>query len=236
MMKKTLTLLIVMTTVACASAQITIIPKIGITLSKVVVGDDDEQDAMKSKPGVSLGAAFNVEVNEMLSVQPEVQFVQKGFRLDESFSASGYSEKIEGKVSINYLEIPVLLKTSFGNENFKFFLNGGPSLGIGLGGNGSVTITVTEAGVTDSGTLKGKVKFGPEPDDNEDEDIYFDNRLDFGVQFGGGMLIGNKIMIDFRYGVGLSNLYKKEEGMSNADAKSKNRVLQFTVGMPLPMK
>jgi hypothetical protein len=232
MTKKILTLLIVMTTIACASAQITIIPKAGVTISKVATNDDER---MKSSLGFSIGAALNIEVSEILSLQPELQFIQKGFGLTYSETYTGYSEKFDGKVSITYIEAPLLIKTTFG-QNVNFYINAGPSLGFGIGGKYKLKHSKSGTAVNESFTFDGRVKFGTEPDNSDGEDIYFDNRLDFGVQLGGGILIGKKIMVDLRYGLGLSNLYKKEEGMSSADAKSKNRVLQFTVGMPLPTK
>jgi hypothetical protein len=230
-MKKILTLLVFSITAISASAQMTIIPKAGLSLSKIASEEDDE---MKSKIGLILGLGLNFQVNDMFSVQPELQFVQKGFRIDYSYSFGGYTEEVKSDIAINYLEIPILVKTTFGSDNFKFFLNAGPSIGFGLGGKAKTEFSFSD-GVDDfSGSSNGKVKFGDEPDSNE-EDIYFDNRMDFGVQLGGGFLIAKKVMVDIRYGLGLSNLMKKEDGMTAEEAKSKNRVIQFTVGVPFPM-
>jgi hypothetical protein len=231
-MKKILTLVVVMTSVLCASAQMTIVPKFGLSLSKIASEEDED---MKSKLGMIIGVGLNYQVNDMFSVQPELQFVQKGFRIDESSSFDGYTEKIEGKISINYLEIPVLVRTSFGSDNFKFFVNAGPSLGIGLGGKTQFDYSFSDGIDNFSTSGSGKVKFGDEPDDNED-DTYFDNRIDFGLQLGGGFMIAKKVAIDIRYGLGLTNLVKKQDGMTAEEAKSKNRVIQFTVGVPFPIQ
>jgi hypothetical protein len=232
-MKKILTLLVFSITAISASAQVTIFPKLGGTISTVTMEDDG---GMKSKLGLVLGVGLNFPVNAMFSVQPELQFVQKGFRADKSYTSDSFTLKTEGSYALNYLEIPVLVKAGFGSDNFKFFLNAGPSIGIGLGGKADVDFEFLD-GVHDFSTSgTSNVKFGEAPDNYEGDDIYFDNRMDFGVQFGGGFLIMKKVMVDIRYGLGLSNLMKKEDGMTAEEAKSKNRVIQFTVGVPFPMK
>jgi hypothetical protein len=223
-MKKILTLLVVSVTAISVCAQMTIIPKAGASLSNIAFEDDGGET--KSKLGLILGVGLNFQVSELLSVQPELQFVQKGFRVDESFSFDGMTEKYEASISMNYIEIPVLVKTTFGSDNFKFFLNAGPSIGIGLGGKSKIDYSYSDGVSNFSGSSTGKVKFGDEPDSNE-EDLYFDNRMDLGLQLGGGFLIAKKVMVDIRYGLGLSNLVE--------DEGSKNRVIQFTVGVPFPM-
>lgn len=184
----------------------TLIPKAGVTLSKF--GGSDVEDA-KFNLGFTLGLGFNLPVgNGPISVQPELNFAQKGTKGDEDGSTA--------KLKLNYLEVPVLVKATFG-EATKFYVNAGPSIGLGLGGK----IKVSE------GSFSGEadVKFG----DGDDEEVfYIEKKTDFGLQLGGGVIIAEKIMIDLRYGLGLSSLYE--------DGKVKNNVLQFTVGVPLNLK
>ena len=183
----------------------TIIPKAGLALSKWA---SDDVDDVKSKAGITLGLGFNFPVGAgPMSIQPELNFIQKGFKADEGDGRA--------KMTVNYLEVPILIKASFG-EGIKCYLNAGPSLGIGLGGklkvqDGSIKETVD-------------VKFG----DPEDIDTwYIEKRVDFGLQMGAGLLIQDKVMIDFRYGLGLTSMYD--------DAKIKNNTIQIAIGIPLSL-
>ena len=83
--------------------------------------------------------------------------------------------------TLNYLELPLLIKANFG-ETAKFFVMGGPSIGYLLSGRS----------VDDNG--------------NED-DIDFDewNRLELGAHLGAGIGVG-PLVIDVRYLLGISNL------------------------------
>ncbi|HEY9046616.1 MAG TPA: outer membrane beta-barrel protein [Ohtaekwangia sp.] len=94
----------------------------------------------------------------------------------------------------------------------------GPSVAYGLGGKYKY-----EEG---SQKIETKVKFGNGNSSNDD--LYLGNKIDFGVQFGGGVLIAGKVMVDVRYGLGLTNI---TDG-SNA----KNGGFQFTVGVPISLK
>jgi opacity protein-like surface antigen len=229
-MKKVL-LVSAMALVAGFSYAQTITPKVGISLSTVSDGDESNVDT-KSKIGFTLGAAFNFPITESFSIQPELSYVQKGTKSKESYTDGPNPTDIyesENKITINYLEIPVLAKYSFG-EGTKFFLNAGPSLGFGLGGKTKREITQSYGGQSASGEIEGDVKFGDLDEDAEEGDVYLDNRIDFGVQLGAGVLIANKIQIDVRYGLGLSALYDDAE-----DGAYKNRVIQFTVGIPFSL-
>lgn len=185
--------------IACCAFSQTIIPKAGVTLSKF--GGSDIEDA-KFNLGFTLGVGFNFPIGEgAFSLQPELNFIQKGAKYEEG----DYSEKLK----LNYLEIPILAKATFG-EVTKFYVNVGPSLGYGL--NGKVKVK--------EGSLEEDfdVNFGDEVDEIE-------KRMDVGLQLGAGVIIAEKIMIDLRYGLGLTSL--------NEESKVKNNVLQFTVGVPL---
>jgi len=184
----------------------TLIPKAGATFSKLGGSDVEDQ---KFNVGFTLGLGFNLPVGAgPLSIQPELNFIQKG-------SKSEFGD-ITSKLKLSYIEVPVLVKATFGTAT-KFYFNAGPSLGIGMGGKFKQT--------QGSNSAEADVKFG---DGDDDEVMYVEKKTDFGLQFGGGVLIADKIMIDIRYGLGLSTL--------ESDVTIKNNSLQFTVGVPLNLK
>lgn len=232
----------------------TFTPKAGLTLSNVTTDDISffgiDLD-FKSKVGFSIGAAYAFEIDENFSIQPELSFIQKGFTMELNFVEEDFDEtiksNIEAKISTYYIELPVLAKYTFGTGSTKFFINAGPSIGLGIGGKyktkASVTATDSQGNVTrESESADGKVKFGGSNEENEDsDDLYINNSLDFGIQIGGGMVIADKIQVDLRYGVGLTNLFDEQEsdpdaGLSLTSNDSKNRVWQLTVGIPLRFK
>lgn len=216
---------------ASAHAQL-LIPKAGFSLSKVEV---EVSQGMKSKIGFTLGLAYNHQISDVLSIQPELNFIQKGFRQDYHESDDGLTIDANGKFNINFIELPILAKASFGEGNVKFFLNAGPSVAFGLGGKFKTEYTVSFLGDSDSDSVEGKIKFG-DSDDSEDEVVYLDNRLEIGIQVGGGVMINEKVMIDLRYGHGLSSLTDDDSDIYEGPSKMKTRVFQLTVGYPIRIK
>lgn len=213
--------------VTSAYSQITFIPKAGATLATVAYSDNmkDYWDAdFSSKVGFIVGVAAEIPLgsNEMFALQPELLWHQKGFRYEYEDTEAAYSE--DYNYTLNYIEVPVLVKAKFGN----FYASAGPSIGVGVVGyyNGSYTYL----GETVDGD-KGTVKFGNEPANYTGDDEYVDNALDFGVQVGAGVRV-SILEIDLRYGFGLTNLYDKPDGFSGS-VRSQNRSLQLTVGVPL---
>ncbi len=155
------------------------------------------------------GAGFNfpVDADGFLSIQPELLYIQKG--------VGAKSGNTTADVHINYLELPVLVKISFGSETIKGYVNAGPSIGYALSGK------------TKIGSTTSKITF----DDT-------DNRTDFGLQFGGGVGFQagpGSILLDLRYGYGLTNTSKTPSGGNSSDYKSQNRVVAVSVGYAIPL-
>lgn len=97
---------------------IEIIPKAGINISTQSIKGGNE----KAKVGFQGGGGVNFLTSVSgFSIQPELNFVSKG----TSLKVSSRKEKL----NLNYLELPILAKYSFGSA----YLNAGPSLGLPLG-------------------------------------------------------------------------------------------------------
>ena len=212
---------------ASTYAQIKFMPKIGGSLSKVSFSEDffGPDVDIKPKIGIIVGVAAEIPlIGETLALQPELLFHQKGFKFDDPGDGE-YTE--EGSATLNYLELPVLAKIKFG----KFYAIAGPSFSYGIGGKYKSTLHDLTQGTTDESS--SNIKFKERPDNYQGDDVFLDNAFDMGVQLGVGMKI-SVIVIDLRYGMGLTNLYDKPDG-SPYDYKSKNGSVQLTVGIPLPM-
>jgi hypothetical protein len=237
LMQKILMSLFVLGAVVAGHAQ-TIIPKAGLTISSTnaSVTDAGLDTKLSSAAGFTVGVGYNYPLGTvgkgLFSVQPELAFIQKGFKAKSTgefyMGEAIFEMEADQHYKINYLEVPLLSKIEFGSPSARFFFLAGPSIGYGLGGKLSGTMTLDDGYEVFEGDIDADIKFGEEPDDEEIEDVYFNNRVDFGLQLGAGVTLANRIAVEVRYGLGLSNL--------SDESDSANRVVQFTVGVPLKLK
>jgi hypothetical protein len=223
-MKKIFILAALTAMTSAAFAQVSVIPKAGITIANASLADDNFlEDGKSSLMGFTAGLGFNFPVTEdnFFSIQPEFLYSQKGFS-----SAANGIVNYNGDYRLNYIEVPLLAKINFGGEAVKLYVNAGPSVGYLLGGR-----------VKGSGNLLGIAGTSiNEPLEFTDSPNPFSfnqldaNRVDIGLNFGGGLgysLGGPVIFADVRYNMGLTDY--------NRDSKSKNQVFAITAGLQIPL-
>jgi hypothetical protein len=144
------------------------------------------------------GGFVTWRVTSWLEFQPEVLYSMKGAKSDEF--------GIDSKVLLDYLEVPLLARKTFGAPGAtRFYLAGGPSIGVLLRAR-----TRTDFG---SSTEEVDVK------DNAET-------LDFGVVVAGGVEFGS-IVVDGRYTHGFSDIDKD----TSDDIKITNRAISLTAGI-----
>ena len=198
MKKPFLFLALLLTLGFTAQAQVSLIPKAGISLSNI--NFDQDLAGQKSKLGyvAGLGVNFPLTADRFFSIQPELLYIQQGTRATA------------GDFDLNYVQVPLLLKISFGEENLPIYVNAGPSFGYLLN-----TPMASFSNLTFNNPKK----------------------LDIGLQFGGGVGFGlgpGSLLLDARYGFGLTDL-RNESGAADSFNKSKNNVFQFTLGYAIPL-
>ena len=144
-----------------------LIPKAGINISSQSISG---MSGEKSKVGFQGGIGVNFLTKAKgFSIQPELNFISKGAALK---NVSGNKENF----NLNYLELPVLAKYSFGIG----YINAGPSLGLRLGENDNVKNVLGGTKSLDFGLQMG---------------------AGLAIPAGSG-----KIIVDGRYNLGLSNI------------------------------
>lgn len=155
------------------------------------------------KAGINIGITSEIRAAKGFSICPELYYSQQGYSVGSSSS-----------LSFGYLNIPVLLRGSFGSEYARFFINGGPQLGIFTNGSG------TENGT--SGDLK--------PNYIEAMDLSLVLGMGVGIKAGNGEFI-----FDLRYNVGMTNIlgsagvsYLSTGGYS--DVSIRNNVMSLSLG------
>jgi hypothetical protein len=179
-MKKTILFFLIFCTTK-AFTQVSIGLRAGVGFSKLVesgpLANKAEADLVSDLSGINVAIPFEYKLSGRMSIQPELAFSQKGFE---------YVGGI-GKTQLNYVELPLLLKFAFGQQDVKLNLLFGPSLGYAVSGANTF--------------LGEKVKI-----DFADEDI---KRFDIGMQAGLGAsypLSNGSIFLDARYILGFADL------------------------------
>ena len=196
--------------------------KVGINISKWTGDTEEFGGDIGSNFGFQIGGIFEIGINEKISIQPELVFIQKGIKIEDSDNFGG--QQIDSKTNFffNYLDLPVLLKIKFGNaESTNFFFTVGPAFGFAL-----------------SGKVKSEVTFGGETEKGEEDFEFGDddgvNRFDVSASVGAGVNIpvgpGN-LFIEARYLLGLTNLNDDPDD----DSTIKNSGIGIGVGFMAPI-
>jgi hypothetical protein len=215
MKKQLLTLLLCVGGVAPVLAQVRLLPKAGVSISSVAFDADGAIEGLKSRPGIVLGVGVNVPQSPILSFQTELLYVSKGFAAEEN----GIID-YDGYVSLNYLEVPILAKATFGTKQLGVYGNGGLSIGYLLGGRMKGDWDIFDVGEDFDQALE----FTDDPNPLALHEVDA-NRVDVGLNVGGGLNFSAgavPMFLDLRYVLGLTD-YDKE-------TTSKNRTFMITLG------
>ncbi|QHT69369.1 PorT family protein [Rhodocytophaga rosea] len=205
-----------------AEAQISLVPRVGLTFSTVAFENNIWEDR-KIVTGFTAGVGVNYSLtgDNFLSIQPEIIYTQKGFAAKGSFLTVDY----DGTYRLNYLELPLLLKLSFGNETIHAYVNAGPSVGYLLNGRvrGSSNLLGTTASIDEP------IEFTETPNTLDITELDA-NRIEVSANAGIGIgyLISEKatLFLDIRYSLGVTDFDQTQA--------SKNRVIALSAGLQIP--
>jgi hypothetical protein len=148
----------------------------GVTISKQQFKQGNLDVNPQSKFGLDLALLSEFELGPMVALSPELHWMQKGTKIDDLGGGLGESAR-----TFNYLEIPVLLKVSFGDAG-GVFVFGGPSIGY---------------------LFSASDKDGD--GNTNDIDLHDFNRAELGAHIGAGINAG-PVKFDVRYIAGFSNI------------------------------
>ena len=221
-----------LTLICLNSTAQTLYPRIGITASVNTYAEPNHD--IKPKIGFTFGVGYNKTLSKTISLQAELNYIQKSFESDYLHTTTvqygeelyALHEKRSDQYNISYLELPLLIKARVLHDDF--FVLGGFSIGMGLGGTHKYEYDRTSSYLDplQEGASR-EIKFD-DASSTTNEDVYFDNRWDMGFHVGLGALILKRIQIECRYGLGAINLYDH--------ADSKNRCLQVALSTPISFK
>ena len=141
-------------------------------------------------PGFQVSGVFEFNLGGAFAIQPELGFMRQGLDFTNPLdSANIYNFHT---LFLDYFQVPLIGKASFGKGNIKPYLNFGPSIGYLI-----KAVDVEDLG----GTNQEK-----ELDLDDWEDVL--NRLDLSLNIGGGLAFkigpGN-LLVDIRYDLPLND-------------------------------
>jgi hypothetical protein len=199
-------------------AQIAIVPKIGVT--RASLRTTTARQDLQAISGIIGGVGVNVPVNQVWSLQPEVLYLQKGFRKgpDQMFRHT-------------YLEIPLLLKVSLPGKGLIHYLTGGPSAGLLLSSH------YQEANGTNS-LLKGRnlaIQVNETLATNAEQRSVF-HKAELGIHLGAGAscpLGTGRALLELRYGQSLTDFFSM--GSTACTTRFTNRAIGLALGYCLPL-
>jgi len=173
------------------------------------------------KTGFLFGGILFYSFSPILGLQVEPAYVQKGASFQTETDIDGNTIKVEASLNADYLDIPVLLKASFGGGPVQPYLLAGASVAILLG-DAKVEI--------DKFTVNGEDITSQIPSDEKLET----KSTDFILNFGGGVIIPAgpvNIFIEGQYNLGLTDVNDEPDD----DTQIKTTGIQIKAGVLFPL-
>lgn len=184
-MKKLILALLLGSTVVCLQGQ-SIGIQAGLNFANGAFDDGVDADDLKSITGIRIGPVVQFPMGTIFELHTGAIYSQKGYEIVDQLNL--------GKVTLDYIEIPIAFAASFDLGGLGAFIKGGPVLGIGIGGS-----AITALGET-------QIQFGSGEAETK--------LLDTGLTVGAGIKLGT-LQIDAAYDFSLDDLSNNEAGYMN---------------------
>jgi hypothetical protein len=201
-MKKTVLILILVFTyffVGSGFAQFQIGPLVGANLSSLSMDPDIPGGNINTKTGFAVGGIIVINFSPIIGLQLEPTYMQKGAVIHTPFTDFGLIFEMERTIEVNYIDIPVLFRVSFGGEFIKPYLLGG----------GYIAFPVSKAKIEiEKVIVNGEDFINIVPEEDITQEIET-NSIDYGLNFGAGISFQLGIIdlfLEVQYSLGLSKL------------------------------
>lgn len=228
-MKKNIILaaLFILSAIASINAQNAAGLRIGANWNNVTSKDLSGTIDFKTMSSISAGAFYEFDLGHNFSVQPELNYNEKGFKSDISKDLTLFNVNLplgaNTTTVIKYVDVPVLAKYKFGStEGVRAYVMAGPSLGYAM--NGTID---TRAKVL----IDFKVASTP-------IDLTSNNykRVEVAGVIGGGVELPisekAKLFADVRYAKSLMDVYE----MPVTGSRFRNQAFGASVGFAINLK
>lgn len=178
---------------------------------------------VKSKTGLVIGALAEIHLASFIHFRPELNFIQKGFKLDETNRDGGNAYREKLKATLNYIELPLNFVYSAPAGQGSFFVGLGPTLGFGISGKYKIESSFTSGSTTTTETETIKIKFDGDEDPDDDNGHF--KAFDLGGNILAGYKLSNGVFFSANYTLGLSNI-----STSTDDESFKNKGFSVKIG------
>jgi hypothetical protein len=182
----------------------------------------------KSRISFRAGVHANLPLSSSFSIMPQLNFVSKGTKIDESETidlfGNTYSYTAKGHIKMNFLELPVHFvynqKMAGGNT---FFIGAGPSFSYGLSGEGKIDVTENDNGTIDQFSEQRDIKFDGKDNATTNDEYAHYKAFEFGVGIIAGYQFGKSVFVNAQFNQGLSNI--------NPDKTDKGETKTMYIGL-----
>jgi len=208
-------------------AQVSLGVKGGVNFSNISTPDLSVIGIPKTQanPSATVGAVVEIPIAGGFAIQPELNFTQKGFIIQENIPLDLLNMPlpigVKAITDLNYFEMPVLAKMNFGNEKAGAYISAGPTVSYAQSARfRTQTNFIIDINLVDQ-------KF--------DLDALNISRWDIGASVGIGGNIhvggGTKLFLDARYTHG----FQKLDNIPVIDLDFRNRSFGLTTGFLIPL-
>jgi len=177
-MRRTILLILYFVLVQSAFAQIKIGLRGGTLLANFDYKVESESINTQNILSYQAGVQINAKIGTVFGFNTGVLYTAKGSELDVI--------KEEGKMNINYLDIPLMLEARLSPSKINIFIEGGINLSVALNGTFDDGVNSPE-----------DIKFG-----QKNDEISF---TDYSASFGGGVNL-SQLRLGFNYNMGLKDI------------------------------
>lgn len=209
------------------SAQVSLGFRTGATWSNVQASEglDALAPDFKTISGFHVAAVTEIAFGNHFSLQPELAFTRKGFGIREDFGIELFDMPLpvglRNDTRVNYVELPLLAKYKFGDQNAQFYLMAGPSVGYATKGR---LLTRAKLLLIDVKVLDTPINL----------DAVHYERLEAGAVAGAGVNIrlgGTNLFFDGRYSHSFTQVYD----IPVIEDRVSNRGFSINVGWTFPL-
>lgn len=209
-MKKIILTVMALTAFSAAQAQLKFGAKAGVNLATLT---GDFADDAKMKVGFNAGGLVEYKLTEKFALQGELLYSMQGAKTEDrtDYGFGAYEEE-ENKVTLSYINIPILAKYYIVKG---FNVEAGPQLGILVSAKSKSEYSETYYDIDDN-----LVTYSESTDVDIKDNL---KTVDFSFNIGAGYDFTENIFVNARYNIGLTNIYDMPDtffGFNNWDAKN----------------
>jgi hypothetical protein len=186
----------------------------------------DVTEGLSNKFGLQAGVLGTYQFSEMVGVKSGIQFIQKGYKMKDDYEEMGVKYEVDEAATFNYINIPLLVTATFGEE-IRFYANLGPTFGLFAGGKYKLYQRTEMENPFGGDPLVTEIDL----DEKIEDGI---KSLDIGAYMGAGLLVpvtnsrkgpGISLLVDFGYNLGLASV------SDESDLTMKNNGILFGIGL-----